>query len=224
MNIKVLRMVNSAAFGLVKKVSGLQHAVTILGRSRLESLLLTYAVTTSVPPSLKCIDTSRFWLASAKRACLAKHIAHRLHPATQAESFTAALLQDMAIPLISESKGELYKNILDQWHAEQDAEIDAIEREALDYDHPTIGALMAEEWELPEYLVNAIAGHHDLSEDSSAEPAVRLVSLIRYSDDEGDRVRLLGKAEEDFGIGANMMEEMIVKAFEEADQFAHTFQ
>ncbi len=99
MNIKILRLVNSAAFGLATKVSNLHHAVTILGRSRLESMLLTYAVATTVPSTLGCMDISRFWLASARRACLAKHIAMHLHAATQAESFTAALLQDLAIPL-----------------------------------------------------------------------------------------------------------------------------
>ena len=223
MNIKILRLVNSAAFGLVTKVSNLHHAVTILGRSRLESMLLTYAVSTTIPPELKCMEVSRFWLASARRACLAKHIALHLHAATQAESFTAALLQDLAIPLISEGKRQLYKDLLKKWHADNEADIDVMERELLGYDHPIIGALVAEGWGLPEHLIHAIAGHHDLSEQSSAEPAVRLVSLVRYFDEDDGTKRLLKTAERDFGIGMNMMEEMIFKAFAEAEQFADTF-
>jgi HD-like signal output (HDOD) protein len=224
MNIKILQLVNSAAFGLRTKISNLHHAVTILGRSRLESMLLTYAVATTIPPKLSCMDISRFWLAAARRACLAKHIAQHLHAATQAESFTAALLQDMAIPLISEAKGEVYKELLIQWHADKVANIDALEREQFGYDHPAIGALVAEGWGLPEYLIHAIAGHHDLSEQSFAEPAVRMVSLVRYFDEDDGTERLLETAEKDFGIGRNMMEEMITKAFSEAEQFAETFQ
>ena len=220
MNIKILRMVNSVAFGLVTKVSNLHHAVTILGRSRLEAILLSYAVTTTIPPRLDCMDASRFWLASARRACLAKHIALHLHAATQAESFTAALLQDLAVPLISEGKKQPYKDLLDKWHADKAADIDVMEQELLGYDHPAIGALVAERWGLPEYLIHAIAGHHDLSEQSSAEPAVRLVSLLRYFDEDDGTERLLKTAEKDFGIGMNMMEEMIFKAFSEASQFA----
>ena len=116
MSIKILRLINSAAFGLTTKVSNLHHAVTILGRSRLESMLLTYAVVNTIPPTLGCMEISCFWLASARRACLAKHIAQHLHAATQAESFTAALLQDLAIPLISEVKGPMYKGLLQKWH------------------------------------------------------------------------------------------------------------
>jgi HD-like signal output (HDOD) protein len=224
MNIKLLRLVNSAGFGLATKVSNLHHAVTLLGRSRLESVLLTYAVATTIPPKLGCMDVSRFWLASARRACLAKHIALHLHAATQAESFTAALLQDLAIPLISEKKRQPYKDLLNKWHEDMEADIHVMEQALLGYDHPTIGALVAEGWGLPEYLIHAIAGHHDLSEQSSAEPAVRLVSLVRYFDEDDGTERLLKIAEKDFGIGMNMMEEMISKAFAEAEQFADSFQ
>jgi HD-like signal output (HDOD) protein len=224
MNIKILRLVNSAAFGLTSKVSNLHHAVTLLGRSRMESMLLTYAVANNIPSTLGCMEISRFWLASARRACLAKHIAQHLHAATQAESFTAALLQDLAIPLIFEGKGLIYRDLLEEWHADKEADIDVIERELFGYDHPAIGALVAEEWGLPEYLIHAFAGHHDLSEESLAEPAVRLVSLVRYFDENDGTERLLKTAEKDFGIGRDMMEEIISIAFTEAEQFAETFQ
>ncbi|NNF99370.1 MAG: HDOD domain-containing protein [Desulfobacteraceae bacterium] len=223
MNIKILRLVNSAGSGLATEVSNFHHAVTLLGRSRLESILLTYAVATTIPPKLDCMDVSRFWLAAARRACLAKHIALHLHAATQAESFTAALLQDLAIPLISEGKLQPYKALLNKWHANMEADINVMEQELLGYDHPTIGALVAEGWGLPAYLIHAIAGHHDLSEQSTAEPAVRLVSLVRYFDEDDGTERLLKTAEKDFGIGMKIMEEMLLKAFAEAEQFADTF-
>ncbi|MDB9823360.1 HDOD domain-containing protein [Deltaproteobacteria bacterium] len=223
MSIKILRLINSVAFGLTTKVSNLQHAVTILGRSRLESMLLAYAVASTIPSSLGCMEISLFWLASARRACLAKHIALHLHAATQAESFTAALLQDLAVPLISEEKKVIYKDLLKKWHADKESNIDVMERELFGYDHPAIGALVAEKWALPEYLSRAIAGHHDLSVQSSAEPAVRLVSLVRYFDEDDGTERLLETAEKDFGIGRDMMENMISKAFAEAEQFAETF-
>jgi len=155
---------------------------------------------------------------------VSKQIAQHLHPVTQAESFTAALLQDLAIPLISDVKGPAYKSLLENWHADKDADIDVMEREVFDYDHSAIGALVAEEWCLPEYLILAIAGHHDFSEQSTAEPAVRLVSLIRYFDEDDGNERLIKTAENAFGIGSDKMQEMITGSFDEAEQFAHSFQ
>ena len=81
-----------------------------------------------------------------------------------------------------------------------------------------------EEWGLPEYLILAIAGHHDFSEQSTAEPAVRLVSLIRYSDENDGNERLIKTAENAFGIGSDKMQEMITGSFDEAEQFADSFQ
>ncbi len=224
MSVKILRLINSAAFGLSTKVSNLHHAVTILGRSRLESMLLTYAVASSIPPTMDCMDVSVFWLASARRACLAKHLAQRLHAATQADSFTAALLQDLALPLISERNGKAYTDLINQWHADPEADIGSMEQEAFGYDHSTIGALIAEEWGLSDYLIQSIAGHHDLSEHSAAEPAVRLVSLVRYHDEEDNGLEhLIKTAEDDYGMDRTLMEELVSVAFDEAEQFAGTF-
>ncbi len=223
MSIKILRLINSAGYGMATEVSNLHDAVTLLGRSRLESMLLSYAVSTTLPDNLGCMEISRFWLASARRACLAKHIAQHLHAATQAESFTASLIQDLALPLISDLKGQDYNSLIELWHAGEDTDIDGLERERFSYDHPTIGALLAETWGLPKYLVDAIAGHHDLSEESSAEPAVRLVSLVRYFDEEDGLDRLTRTAESNFGLGQGLMNEMISLSFDEADKFANSF-
>ena len=65
MSVKILRLINSAAYGLTTKVSNVQHAVTILGRSRLGSMLLTYAMATTIPPTLECMDVNCFWLGAA---------------------------------------------------------------------------------------------------------------------------------------------------------------
>jgi len=224
MSIKILRLINSVAFGLMTQVSNLHHAVTILGHSRLESMLLTYAVTTTMPSTLGCMQVSDFWLASARRACLARRMAQRLHPATQSESFTAALLQDLAIPLISESKGPVYEGLVERWHTDCEADIDVMERELLGYDHPSIGALIAEEWGFSEYLIHAIGAHHDLSAQSPAEPAVRLVSLVRYFDSDDGTERLLETADRDFGVSRSVAEQMISESFAEAEEFARTLQ
>jgi hypothetical protein len=53
---------------------------------------------------------------------------------------------------------------------------------------------------------------------------VRLVSLIRYFDEDDGTDRLLTTAESAFGIGVETMQEMISKSFEEAEQFTESFQ
>ena len=81
-----------------------------------------------------------------------------------------------------------------------------------------IGALMAEEWNLPEQVVQAIKGHHGENGDGSAEAAVKLVSHLRYLDD--DKVSALkDKCVAEYHMDAHRLDEMIQKALEDASQF-----
>ena len=47
LTVKVLRTVNSAAFGLSSKIEHIGHAVSLLGRARLEAVVLSIAVNKS---------------------------------------------------------------------------------------------------------------------------------------------------------------------------------
>jgi HD-like signal output (HDOD) protein len=223
LTVRILRLINSAGFGLLSQVSNLQHAVALLGRSRLESLVLTFAATERIPVQVECMETGQFWGAAARRATLARVLAQHLHAATQAEAFTAGLLHDMAVPVLAGLNPETYGSLLERWHAADGAPLDALEREAFGFDHAQVGALMAEDWGLPGYLVDAIGGHHDLGRESGADPAVRLASLVKYFPGQDGREQIMGVAEREFGIDPLLMEEMISRSFAEADQLAGLF-
>ena len=162
----------------------------------------------------------QFWISAARRASLARVLANHLHPATQVESFSAGLLQDMALPVLITIKPKEYRVIMRRWKIEKGSWLNALEREILGYDHSTIGALMAEEWGLPEYLIIAISGHHDLDGESQVEPAIKLVSYIRGSDEEDATDIIVNLCIEEFGMEQDTTMEMINKAFEDAKELA----
>jgi len=219
-NVKVLRTVNSAAFGLASKVSNVLHAVSLLGRSRLELIVLAVAVRDSLPEMKSLfLDGTRFWTISSKRAMLARELAELLHPSTKAESYTAALLQDMAIPVILCAKKEKYDRVLEKWYRDEESTLDRIEKDAFGYDHSAVGALMAMEWDLPQHLVDSIAGHHNDDQESKAEPAVRLVSYLRY-DDEGGLYTLKENCVSAYNLNEESLDHIIEKAFNKAEDLA----
>lgn len=223
MHVKVLRLVNSASFGLAQQVSNLQHAVTLLGRSRIESMVLTFAVSDSLPMTIGCMEMSDFWAAAARRACLARLLAQHMHAATHAESFTAGLFQDMGIPVIAKVKESLYCEMLDEWHSQEDADLAGMEKEKFGYDHPTVGALIAVQWGLPEYIVDAVAGHHFSSDESTSEPAVRLVSLLKYNEEDVAPQRLIEKAQKDYDIPESIMQKLYEQSVTDAQSFSNIF-
>lgn len=218
MHVKTFNTVNSASFGLASKVSDIHHAVSLLGRSRLESIILSIAVKDALPKiESGHLDERRFWETASQRACLAGAFAGHLHPSTKTESFISALLQDMAIPVIMHANKERYNTVLDQWFAGSESKLENIENKELGYDHATIGALMGEEWNLPEQVVNAIKDHHREDEDGCAEAAVRLVSHLRYLDE--DKISVIKeKCVTKYEMDAHHLDELIQNALENASR------
>ncbi len=220
MNVKVLRTVNSAAYGLASKVSSVERAVTLLGKSRLEAIVLSLAVKDTMPKvDVTCYDHRLFWLNSAKRATTARIIAAELHPQTQAESFICGLLQDMAVPVLLKIKGQTYCDLLSRWYSDRSVDLPALEDEAFGCDHQSIGAFMAKEWELPEYLVNSIEGHHGNNDQFQVEPAVRIASLIRGANVEEDIDAIVRECQEKYSLTENRVRSLIDEAFKDAEEF-----
>jgi HD-like signal output (HDOD) protein len=199
--------------------------VTLLGRSRLESLILPLGVKSAVPGIRNAtLDAKSFWLTAARRACLADRIAGILHPATRVEAFTAGLLQDMAIPVMIDLKKNEYSRTFEQWNRTRDIRLDQAEKQAHGFDHQDVGALMAGEWNLPEYLVRSIRFHHaDGTGQDTAEPAVRMVSQIHYAGktEEPAIVEAVSALLSDkLAMSGGTAEKLVKEAFHQADEFA----
>lgn len=224
MNVRVLRMVNSAAFGLSKKVSNMNQAVSLIGRARLESLFLSMAVRESISPiDAHGFDEKRYWSNAFTRACLAKNIEHRFHPATSFEAFTAGLLQDIGVPILAQAKGEEYVNVYNIWVDDPFADLQEMEHEAFGLDHSEVGLMLAKEWELPQFLQDSIAYHHIHLDDGEIEQgnSINLVSMINEKDFP-PRPSFFELAEQWYHIEKEEMEELIKIAKEEAIEFSST--
>ena len=221
LHVKVLKMVNSAAFGLSRRVGNIHHAVTLLGRSRLETIVLSQAVHKTLPDAdVPFFDIRQFWLFSARRASLARVIAHNLHPSTEVESFTAGLLLDMALPILVTLKTNDYKTILERWNTDKESDLNELEREHLGYDHSYVGALIAEKWDLPDYLINAIASCQEKEKDSEVEPAIELVSNIRGENEEETFEKLVQICIEKYDMNNDMVRDIVKTAFEYAEELS----
>jgi HD-like signal output (HDOD) protein len=98
-----------------------------------------------------------------------------------------------------------------------------MEQELFGYDHSIVGALMAEDWGFPDYLVQAIGGHHGENGSPPVDPAVRLVSLVKYSTEQDGREELGQAATHQYGIEAALIEELVDRSFAEAQEVAGMF-
>ncbi len=100
--VRLLRLVNSASYGPATEIRSVSQAVAMAGLGTVESMLMAVGVRVALPNvDVEGLQQRRFWQAAARRGCIARTFADELHPATADQSFTAGLLQDMAVPLLA---------------------------------------------------------------------------------------------------------------------------
>jgi len=202
MTVRVLRLVNSAGFGLRQGVEDVSQAVQLIGRSSLESILISAAVHETLPgKSAEGFDGKAFWQVCAQRAVVAGALAGELCPARRSLCWTAGLLQDLAIPLLVEREGAKYCSVLVDWSEGQEP-LEVLEREVLGTDHVEVATRICEQWAFPSALTEAIGSHHE-PQDGTPLPE-RLVAFLRPGpelvDDEPAGVAELLAAAEAAGV------------------------
>lgn len=210
--VSVFKRVNSASVGIARRVEDINQAITLLGRAKVESIVLSHAVRESLPNVSKpWFSMDSFWKSASKRAAIASHLAKKIHPATTTQSFTGGMLQDMGIPVIATVKGDMYKDILITDAV--DSDISFLEKKRFSFDHQKIGELMAQEWKLPDYLVSIISGHHT----EIAEPAIKLVSKISMNFGDKELEALVAECSETYHIDSGLLTNVIEQALLEAE-------
>jgi len=221
--VRILKLTNSPAFGSRHPVRNVEHAVSMLGRVEIESILLSVGVSRAVGPATNKdgFDASGFWQGAARRAAAARALAARLHPASAAESFTAALLQDMAVPLIANAKGSSYGSMIQQANSDG-THLHALERSEYGWDHGAIGGALCQDWRFPETLSDAIGAHHEGLGESAVPPAIQLVSLLGDREGLGEEA-LIAKASDVYGLASDLTQQALSQATLDAASIAASF-
>jgi len=218
--MRLLTTVNSAAFSPRAPIENVHHAVSYLGKSQLEAMVIAVAVQGVLPDqAMRGFEPSRFWLASARRAALARAFATKIHPSSTGEAFTAGLLLDLAVPAMAAGLGDSYGELLEASLGGEAESLIELERSRLDTTHPEVGSLLAASWGLPERLASNIGDHH--TDGASLLPAVRLVAGLRETVSEGGEMQpedeaMLELAREEFGLAPDWTVAAIGSSVQEA--------
>jgi len=176
---RVLRVVNSSAYGLRVRVRKISVAVTLLGLKRLNEIATAAAVLDWFEQDSQRVP--EIFRHSSATASLARHIATRAGLPPE-EMYTCGLLHDYGKLIMLQADGESYARLLGA-AAGDDDEVCARERAAHGYDHAILGARMLAEWNLPEPLPSVISLHHQPARAWRVGGAVGLmVAALRLAD------------------------------------------
>jgi HD-like signal output (HDOD) protein len=156
---KVLRVSNSAFYGLPRQVGSIQEAVVVLGFANVRTLVIAAGLVGAFPAAQEnsAFDRKQFWRDSARTALCARLLAKRLKQ-NQEIAFTAGLLSGIGQIVLDVCLPREFGQVLQQ--AADGSTLIEAERALLGFDHATIGAEVAKRWNFPAAIQHAIRFHY----------------------------------------------------------------
>lgn len=177
LSARLLSVVNSAAYAPRNPIVGVTQAVTMYGKNQLESMLISLAASSVVANKpAPGFDINRFWKVAAWRASAAASLSKKVDRARGSENFSAALLEDIAVPLLAAGQPR-YSTVLADWRAGK-GELDDLERAAFGWTHGVVAGWLFDEWGFPESLKEAVTEVGRPEDGSAQYPVVRVVSSL----------------------------------------------
>jgi putative nucleotidyltransferase with HDIG domain len=187
----ILKLTNSAYFGIPSKVSSVRQAIMMLGWKRVMQLVMTMCMSTVMKKPIPGYDLPQgaLWRHSVAVSVAAEAVVKALKIPEAEEVFTAALLHDVGKLVLGgfvKNDLEQIKTMVSKGIAFEVAEYMVIGTDHAEMtDHAEIGARILEKWAFPQDLVNAVNWHHD---PETCENHCTLSDIVHISNTVGLRI------------------------------------
>ena len=156
---ELLRVANSALFGVRREVTSVGHAIAIVGTDRVKSMATLVAVNRMIRASVRIQALRKVWIHSLATAAISEEAA-RVAGMNRENAYTAGLLHNLGTLGLMSAYPDEYSRMLE---VSDDYGFDLLqtERDLFEIDHCAAGAYLAQDWDFPDELAAVIATHHD---------------------------------------------------------------
>ncbi len=174
----LLRLANSAYFGIPSKVGSVRQALILLGLKRLVQMVIATCTSALMDQTVPGYDlpAGELWRHSLAVSVAAEGLVRVLKLDAAEEIFTAALLHDIGKIVLGQFVQDDYAKIA--LALEQGLAFETAESIVLGTNHAEIGAQVLSKWSLPEGIVQAVRWHH---EPEKANRVDRMLDIVHVA-------------------------------------------
>ncbi|MCE9568825.1 MAG: HDOD domain-containing protein [Rhodocyclales bacterium] len=179
MTMKILKVINSAYYGLPQKITSVGQSVVYLGINTIKNLALGFAAVGILPRmNAAGFDIQRYLLHSLVVAGTARQLATQFAKGEvdPGDCYIAGLLHDFGKVVFAQFLAVEFRNALVH-SVEHAVPLHEGEKIAIGVDHGPVGAMLAKRWAFPEHLIDCIRDHHN----PDAEPSA-MMDCLRVAD------------------------------------------
>jgi len=159
--LRILRLANSAYYGLARRITGISEAIAFLGFKTVKSIVLAASVYKFMDTSFMgySLDRGELWKHSQVVAATSRYLSDKLKTGDPEEAYIGGLMHDIGKIVLNDYVRFGYSIIL-RLVEEDGLQFCDAERQILGFDHAQVGGLMMEQWNLPLSYSYMTAYHH----------------------------------------------------------------
>lgn len=176
LSAKVLRIANSALFGMSGTVSTLKRAILVLGSTTLRSVVVVACTESLYRSRNSAFPPATLWEHALATAIAARSLGLECGFRSTDETFLAGLLHDVGKPILDRNLGARYLTVVKRAVDKNESLRDA-EREMLEFDHAEVGGLVMKRWNMAPSLQDAVRWHHEPQRAAGHRQLCALTSL-----------------------------------------------
>lgn len=156
----ILKLANSAYFGIPSKVGSVRQAVILLGLKRMIQMVIASCMTAIMDKAVPGYDLppGELWRHSIAVSVAAECLVKELNIEAAEEIFTAALLHDVGKLILGDFVNDDFNKI--EKALTQGISFEIAENIVLGTDHADVGAQILAKWSIPDSIINAVRWHH----------------------------------------------------------------
>ena len=178
---RLLRMVNSPYYGVREKITSISRAIVFIGMKNLRNLVVMEGLKDAVRENSRnqVFSRKRLWLHCVAVSICSQIIVERIFGQRGEDAFLCGILHDIGLIVEDQTAPELFART---WEtaASESMSLPAVEKEIMGTDHCEVGALLAQDWNLPEEIQKGIRKHHAVDEVDMPGSMIGIIQLAEF--------------------------------------------
>ncbi len=213
LSARMLRIANSPLYASRRRVENLSQALTLLGLNATLTLALGFSLTATMRVRDACQSEEAIWRRSVIAGLASRLLGERMSLRKLEELMLAGLLQDIGALTLLQLDRDAYAPMLSSGLGSTEL----LEREIAYFgcDHAEVGHWMAQNWNLPPLLQEAILSSESVAPQTSFQACVRVsgcfADLWLQEDTEAARDTAIAMARKHLGLDATGVDSVIAQ-------------